>query len=149
MRLYKVTEEEMNSRLHKNVVALIWRQKKYNMDQIGRGSGLLISKNLVLTSAHNFYNNLERVEISSVEIYPGQYGPLLRPYKVDQVYIPNEYHELKKTKHEAYFDYALVKLTESVDGSDFISLKPDVINKRQTLSIFGYPAIKYENTNKR
>lgn len=47
----------MNERLHKNVVAIIWRYKF----RIGRGSGLLISQNLVLTSAHNFFFQRTRI----------------------------------------------------------------------------------------
>ena len=49
----------MKSKLHKNIVAIIWRS---NFSMVGRGTGILISKNLVLTCAHNLYNKGERVE---------------------------------------------------------------------------------------
>ena len=78
----------MTQKLHKNVVAIIWKQTKFHADTIGRGSGLLISKDLVLTSAHNFYNKKERIGDAFFEIYPCQYGPLIKPYKICQVFIP-------------------------------------------------------------
>jgi len=78
----------MTEKLHKNVVAIIWKQKQAHFDQVGRGSGLLISKNLVLTSAHNFYYKKERVSDTSFDIYPGQYGSLGRSYKIERVFIP-------------------------------------------------------------
>lgn len=43
-------------------VAIIWRNNKLQASTVGRGSGLLISKNLVLTVAHNFYNKMLRVD---------------------------------------------------------------------------------------
>jgi V8-like Glu-specific endopeptidase len=48
----------MKEKLHKNIVAIIWRN---NLGLVGRGSGLLISPDLVLTCAHNLYN--DRFEI--------------------------------------------------------------------------------------
>ena len=44
----------MQERLHKFQTAIIWRDEY----KVGRGSGLLISQNLVLTCAHNFYDDM-------------------------------------------------------------------------------------------
>ncbi len=59
--------------LHKWQVAIVWQSDP----SIGpaRGSGLLISKNLVLTVAHNFYDKKHKqVDLNIVNLYPGQYG---------------------------------------------------------------------------
>ena len=59
--LYEVKEKEMKERLHKFIVAIVWRGKNINIPPVGRGSGVLISPNLVLTVAHNFYHEGHRV----------------------------------------------------------------------------------------
>ena len=48
----------MQERLHKFQTAIIWRDEY----KVGRGSGLLISQNLVLTCAHNFYDDMLAVD---------------------------------------------------------------------------------------
>lgn len=75
----------MVQNLHKNIVAIIWRNR-YN--RVGRGSGVLISKDLVLTCAHNFYYEEKRVEDILFSIYPGACGKLERPYKIEKSFIP-------------------------------------------------------------
>ena len=69
----------MNHKMHKNVVLILWRRYK---TILGRGSGLLISPNLVLTSAHNFFYEYVRIEDKTFEIYPGICGPLANPYRI-------------------------------------------------------------------
>jgi hypothetical protein len=70
----------MNEKLHKNIVAIIWRN---NFGMVGRGSGLLISPNLILTCAHNLYNDIfEIVESEHLNIYHGLYGTLGKSYKI-------------------------------------------------------------------
>ena len=48
----------MQNRLHRHIVAIVWRMQ----GTVGRGTGLIISKDLVLTSAHNLYHNLMEVD---------------------------------------------------------------------------------------
>jgi V8-like Glu-specific endopeptidase len=64
--------------LHKWQVAIVWKLDKSQGSKIGRGSGLLISKDLVLTAAHNFYYSIfgqtKNVDLDKVNMYPGQYG---------------------------------------------------------------------------
>ena len=41
--------------MHKFIVAVVWRKTMGKVLCIGRGSGVLISPNLILTVAQNFY----------------------------------------------------------------------------------------------
>ena len=41
--------------MHKFMVAIVWRKTMGKVLCIGRGSGVLISPNLILTVAQNFY----------------------------------------------------------------------------------------------
>ena len=88
--LYEVKEkEEMKEQIHRFMVAIVWRKRISNSPKIGRGSGILISQNLVLTVAHNFYFDRDRVEDNCFELFVGQSGPMLRPYKIEAVFTPN------------------------------------------------------------
>jgi len=69
----------MSNKLHKNIVSIIWRESN---TRIGRGSGLLISPNVVLTSAHNLFYKGKRVPEKWFEIYPGLCGVVEKPYKI-------------------------------------------------------------------
>ena len=86
--LYEVKEDEMKEQMHRFMVAIVWKKRIYNSPKVGRGSGILISPNLVLTVAHNFYFNKDRVEDNFFELYVGQCGKMLRPYKIEAVFTP-------------------------------------------------------------
>ena len=86
--LYDVKEKEMKEQIHRFMVAIVWRKRISNSPKIGRGSGILISQNLVLTVAHNFYFDRDRVEDNCFELFVGQSGPMLRPYKIEAVFTP-------------------------------------------------------------
>ena len=49
----------MSERIHKHICAIIWRDKF----RTGRGSGIMISRDLVLTAANNFYDPSNRVDM--------------------------------------------------------------------------------------
>ena len=49
----------MSERIHKHICAINWRDEfKY-----GKGSGIMISRDLVLTAADNFYDPSNRVDM--------------------------------------------------------------------------------------
>ena len=58
----------MDKRLHKFTCAIVIKQG----GRTAVGSGMLISKNLVLTCAHNFFLQSNRVDDASMKIYPGR-----------------------------------------------------------------------------
>ena len=60
--------------LYKFQVAIVWRLDKSQGNVVGRGSGLLISRDLVLTSAHNLYYQMQEVKWEYISLYPGQCG---------------------------------------------------------------------------
>ena len=57
------------------------------------------------------------------KIYPGQHGVLDRPYFIQKWYYPKEYLTCP-IKQKTHYDYAIFKLTEMVDTSNFIPLNP-------------------------
>jgi V8-like Glu-specific endopeptidase len=64
----------MSELLHKWQVAIVWKLDQHQGSKVGRGSGLLISSDLVLTAAHNLYYDMQRVDNQRVNLYPGQFG---------------------------------------------------------------------------
>ena len=49
----------MSERLHKHICAIIWRDQKTTV----RGSGIMISRDLVLTTANSIYYKKSRVDM--------------------------------------------------------------------------------------
>ena len=132
LMLEKVSIKNMGNVIHKNNVALLWRGTKH---QIGRGSGLLISRNLVLTCAHNFYNHGLRVDNGLFSVYPGLCGKVGEGYKIEACYIPEMYPKTRTVD----FDYALVKLSKMVPSDSFLPLSANFKDESQRLAIYGYP----------
>ena len=67
----------MGERLHKFQVAINYPRPFDKGDDI-KGSGILISKDLVLTCAHNFYYKGELVDKNKVKIYVAPFGELIK-----------------------------------------------------------------------
>lgn len=78
----------MDSLLHKLTCAIMWRRGTL----VSNFSGILISPDLVLTCAHGLYNTQdlrehskhtqERVKDNEIEVYPGQFGVMKKPFQV-------------------------------------------------------------------
>ena len=49
-----INAKDMTKQLHKHIGALTWSDNRVN--KLGKGTGILISVNLVLTCAHNIYD---------------------------------------------------------------------------------------------
>ncbi len=55
--LFRIDGEAINSLLHRSIGSLSWLNKK---KQLLVGSGVIISKNIVITAAHNIYSKIEQ-----------------------------------------------------------------------------------------
>jgi hypothetical protein len=134
-------------------VAITFKNK---IGKIGHGSGLLISRNLVLTVAHNIYNHAVKEEAylydkQKYKIYlTSSTGIAQNAFAVEDWRFPTEFtncSQLNKSKH----DFALIKIKGKVDGKWFPKIsflckdctKAPFENIR--LSIFGFPAIYEKN----
>ena len=107
----------MKEKKYKNIGALELNNLKLGK---GHGSGVLISRNLVLTSAHNVFNRGSR-EINEIKFYPGQCGELVEAhaYEVEDYFFPGAF----TAKNSNFNDYALLKLRKPVTGaSNFMEL---------------------------
>lgn len=69
--LGKIPKNRMGEKKYRNIGAL-----KLNNTKLGPGfgSGVLISRDLVLTAAHNVYQHESREINHNIEFYPGQCG---------------------------------------------------------------------------
>ena len=73
------------------------------------GSGVLISKNIVLTAAHNIYNRVQGYENTAFKVYFGADGTAKQYYDVEEFRYMREF----KTKdNKTPYDFALLKLTK-------------------------------------
>ena len=77
----------MKKRLHKHQAVIIFRYKNLKL----WGSGVSISKDLVLTSAHNFFIGDELMDKVDYFIYPGHAGSLKKAFKIDKFYVNDQY----------------------------------------------------------
>ena len=114
------------------------------------GTGILISRDLVLTCAHVTHCKLyQNKPFERIYFYPRQYGKLSNYIEVESEETPEEYMSDVKWLNKKVYDYSLLKLKEKVDESGFLPLCGDLpqLNEKTTLSIFGYPESKYEKKN--
>lgn len=56
--------------------------------EVGLGTGILLSPDLVLTSAHNLVLWKDHKMYSKFRFYPGQSGPLQKYYEIKSWYFP-------------------------------------------------------------
>lgn len=118
--------------------------------RIYRGSGILISRNLVLTSAHNVWCGDYNQPFSSIKFYPGVCGVLAEVpcYECSVVFYPKEHRTSKLPIH----DFALLQLSEPIPGEedDFLPLSASLEEEtassanQKTLAIYGYPLFAYD-----
>jgi V8-like Glu-specific endopeptidase len=78
------------------------------------GSGVLISRDLILTAAHNFYDKDLRKENGGFKFYLGACGTAEKYYELESWRYPAEFTTCPKDDR-LEFDYALVKLKQPID----------------------------------
>ena len=93
--------------LHKSIGAILFKGKKSS----GRGTGILISPNLVLTVAHSLCNSAIGEEYTDFKFYPRQNGTLTKYYSISKVFYPKEYLSQQNNLTK---DYGLMLLSEKV-----------------------------------
>lgn len=132
----------MNELIHQNTGLILFRVNSLLGGRgKGRGTGLLISPNLVLTAAHIIYNQKNKEEHQDFVFYPGQSGPIGEGYRVESYFFPSTY----KTDQSPTNDYALLKLSRRVNREEFIPLCGNVQKLKRNqysakLALFGYPS---------
>ena len=114
--LEEIDENKMKDQLHRHI-GLITFTSAFE-DKMGNGTGILISPNLVLTVAHNVYNCETNEVFQNLRFYYRQSGKLGKANKVCDIFVPGKYG----FKPNAVNDYALLKLSEKINVSNFIPL---------------------------
>ena len=94
----------MNKPVHKVTGALTFQSRLIKV--VCAGTAFLISPNLAVTSAHNFYNKQTGEFYRDFKFYPAQCGFLKKPHHIEDLYIPGRFF-LNPTVLD---DYALFKL---------------------------------------
>jgi V8-like Glu-specific endopeptidase len=138
--LYQIQEEDMkNDIFHKSIVALVIENNSLEV----RASGVLISPDLVLTSAHNLFDHKTKMEAKTVNCYIGVNGISKKIYNTDDFYYPKKF----KSTNSAEYDYALIKLKDKVTEVEhnFLSLALFFNDLKASLAIFGYPCKDDDN----
>lgn len=109
-----------------------------------RGTAFLISHNIAITSAHCIYSHKWMSNSNDTKFYPGLYGKLkdYKPYKIDGSFVPPEYF-LQENKDNPIYDYAFLKISESIKYSSYLKLGIDFEDYNGPISIYGYPGSQY------
>ena len=140
---YKANEEDMKLVLHRFTGVILFQDPITKL--IGKGTGILISQNLVLTVSHNIFNLKMGHEYVKILFFPGACGRLRKAYEIEQNFVPEEYKKQRRN-NSVVNDYGLLKLKERIFGTDFIKLNEDIslVQKNTKIAIFGYPSSTYQ-----
>jgi hypothetical protein len=131
----EVPEQEMDLDRHRHIGALFFSSK--GADKPKRGTGILISPNLVLTAASNIYDCEGKEPYGDFKFYPKQCGKLGVPCEVENHWLPEEFSSDSSTAN----NYGLLKLKECIESDTFVPLNKDPakIKSRMIMALFGYP----------
>lgn len=88
----------------------------------GRGTGILLSSNLVLTAGHHIYDRKSQEKWKNLSFNPGfsSENPQ-KLYNIEKVYVNDQFF----FNQGASFDYGLLKLSSKVPIADFVPIKAD------------------------
>lgn len=110
---------------------------------------MLISKDAVLTAAHNIFEKRYNSENTDFKFYLGADGVGEEYYEIEGWRYPDEYKTCKSSAQVAY-DYAIMKLKRPIKFDKYLSLSracPKCLlkyNNNIMLEIYGFPR-KYPN----
>ena len=99
----------MSEEMHRYIGAISF--KDLGRKKVGKGSGILISPNLVLTAAHNLLFAKTKEKYADLVFYPGHSGILEGGVRIIDSYYPKE-HEISQ---KPCYDYALLKLEKDIE----------------------------------
>ena len=128
---------------HKHIGSITFTSTKTHA--LGKGTGILISANLVLTCAHNIYDKINSQLFRDHKFYPGLNGILEDGYEIEDIFIPMKYHTMYSPP---LYDYALLKLRKRIESDEFLELDgnyEELERNHTNLAIYGYPSNKYGN----
>lgn len=131
-------KENMGDLLQKNVGSIYFKSRSMP-GEFGKGCGLLISPNLVLTSAHNIYDTSKAEEFYDISFCPSHEGFSDESYSAEQFFYPPEY----KLHPHLNCDFALIKLNRIAKREEYIYLSEDISKFKRNVSasklaVFGY-----------
>lgn len=107
------------------------------------GSGVLIAPNLVLTVAHNVYDQKKGTWADSVTVIPAR-GGSSRPYGT---HTSTNYYMFRRYRTEgdvtpSNYDMAVLKLNSNVSGAGYLPVSTS-LSKNERVQIPGYPYYTY------
>ena len=109
-KLLKVGQNEIKFSIsHRSIGAFTFKDP---YGKTGKGSGILISKNLVFTAAHNLVCKLTNKKHTDFRFYLAPNGIVEQYFKIESYRYPNEFTNAESGKSSIY-DYGLVFLKES------------------------------------
>jgi V8-like Glu-specific endopeptidase len=85
------------------------------------GSGVLISRDLILTAAHNLYDKDLRKENEEFKFYLGACGTAEKYYELEDWRYLTEFSTCP-TNERLEFDYALIKLKQPIEYKEYLEL---------------------------
>jgi hypothetical protein len=85
------------------------------------GSGVLISRDLVLTAAHNLYDKDVGKKNEVFKFYIGASGTAEKYYGLEDSRYPSEFKNCPISE-KLEFDYALVKLKQPIEYKEYLEL---------------------------
>lgn len=104
--LFKISGEDVELKLHRSIGALMFSDKNGKQ---AAGTGVLISKDIVLTSAHNIFDKKGNTRFVGFKFCLPTNGVADLFYAVEDFRYPPQFETCPQTR-KLQFDYALVKL---------------------------------------
>lgn len=130
--LFKISEEDLELKLHRSIGALMFSDKNGNSSA---GTGVLISKDIVLTSAHNIFDKKENARFMDFKFYLPTNGVADIFYAVEDFRYSPQFETCPQFR-KLQFDYALVKLKREVNFNVGIpTLAAQLIKSRSLTSL--------------